>query len=427
MPNSLHRQATAWIGGLLLVLLLSAGAGVARATEEEETRALWVVRTSLRSPESIRRLVTQARDSGFNTLIVQVRGRGTQFFLDGSEPRAAELSGQPPEFDPLATVLQEAHAAGLQVHAWINAFYVWSERTLPPWPEHIVNARPDWLMVHRSGRRVAIGDHEGLFTCPSHPGVRRHLRDIFLDVARRYDVDGLQFDFIRYPGPQFCYCVGCLARFRQWIDPQLSPAQRLRMARRLDRLAYPKALPAQWQQWRRAQVTSLVRWIYQDVKMVRPEVIVSAAVIPWGSYRRDFRASSAYASVGQDWYGWMRAGILDAVAPMTYQTSPAVFRNWVRGVRRDHPRFPIWFGIGAWLSKPEGAAAKIREAQRAAADGWILFSYTAITRNGTDDRYLRDVAQRIQGSRPKLESSRAGSRTETRSARSTPRAGQRTE
>src|SRR5437016_2700716 len=127
--RSFHSRSSALVRGLLclacLLLAFSAPAGT-RASEDEETRALWVVRTSLRSPESVRRVVAQARENGFNTLIVQVRGRGTQFFLGGSEPRAEELAGEPPDFDPLATVLREAHAAGMQVHAWINSFYVWS-------------------------------------------------------------------------------------------------------------------------------------------------------------------------------------------------------------------------------------------------------------------------------------------------------------
>jgi uncharacterized lipoprotein YddW (UPF0748 family) len=396
-----NQRAAGLIGGLFWLcgfLLCLAAPRAARATAEEETRALWVVRTSMRSPEAIHRMVAQARANGINTLIVQVRGRGTQFFVGGSEPRAAELEGQPAQFDPLATVLREGHAAGMEVHAWINSFYVWSDRARPPWPQHIVNAHPDWLMVHRSGRRAAMGDREGIFTCPSNPAVRQHLHDIFLDVARRYDVDGLQFDYIRYPGPDFCYCSGCLRRFREWAEPRLPAAQRARLSAKRDRLAYPKSLPALWQQWRREQVTSLVRWIHHDVKALPRSVVLSAAVIAWGGYARDFRASSAYASVAQDWYGWMREGILDAVAPMTYQTSVSAFRSWVSGVRRDYPSFPMWFGVGAYLCHPDSAAAKIRETRRADADGWILFSYTAVTHEGADDRYLRALTQKLGGS-----------------------------
>src|SRR6516164_11063250 len=79
-----------------------------------ETRALWVLRTSLTAPASITTLVRTAREQGFNTLLVQVRGRGDAYYASALEPRAADLSHQPASFDPLATVLAEAHQAGLR-------------------------------------------------------------------------------------------------------------------------------------------------------------------------------------------------------------------------------------------------------------------------------------------------------------------------
>jgi len=374
--------------------LPAAPAGAPRIAPAE-VRALWVVRSSLTSPAAIRTIVAQARDNGYNTLIVQVRGRGELFCAGGLEPRASELAGQPAEFDPLEQIVREGHAAGLQVHAWINAMFVWSRPQPPACPDHIVHAHPDWLMVNRAGRKVAIGDKDGLFTCPSHPEVRQHLHDVVLDVARRYDVDGIQFDFIRYPGADYCYCMGCLTRFKREANRALPPALRASLARRPGRLVYPQVLSRRWAAWRREQITSLVRWISRDLKALRPSLIVSADVIAWGGYNPDFHESAAYATVGQDWYGWLREGILDVAVPMTYQTSTAAFRRWVRGVRRDLPKATVWFGIGAYLCSPRGSAAQIAEARAAGAAGWSLFSYSAVTREGRDDAYLRALRAHV--------------------------------
>src|SRR5262245_4540523 len=70
-----------------------------------EVRALWVVRTTLTSPDKIRAMVKAAADSGFNTLIVQIRGRGDAYYNSRVEPRATELKDQPASFDPLAVTL----------------------------------------------------------------------------------------------------------------------------------------------------------------------------------------------------------------------------------------------------------------------------------------------------------------------------------
>jgi len=77
-----------------------------------EVRALWVVRTTLTSPEKIQRMVESAASNGFNTLIVQVRGRGDAYYRSRWEPRAAELKDQPADFDPLATTIDAAHKRG---------------------------------------------------------------------------------------------------------------------------------------------------------------------------------------------------------------------------------------------------------------------------------------------------------------------------
>ena len=79
-----------------------------------------MLRSSVASAESIAALVRSAKRHGFNTLFVQVRGRGDAYYLGGPEPRAAELTRQPAAFDPLAQVLETAHAEGLRVHAWVN-------------------------------------------------------------------------------------------------------------------------------------------------------------------------------------------------------------------------------------------------------------------------------------------------------------------
>ena len=83
------------------------------AYSEGEVRALWVVRTTLTSPEKIRLLVNSAADNGFNTLIVQVRGRGDAYYKSRVEPRAVELKDQPQDFDPLAFTITEAHVQSL--------------------------------------------------------------------------------------------------------------------------------------------------------------------------------------------------------------------------------------------------------------------------------------------------------------------------
>ena len=123
MPHALPRRALAAIAASLILIISPVRA-------QDEVRALWVVRTTLTSPSAISTMVAAAQHGGFNTLLVQVRGRGDAYYQRGIEPRPASLAAQP-DFDPLATVIAKAHEAGLQVHAWINVNLVASAAELP--------------------------------------------------------------------------------------------------------------------------------------------------------------------------------------------------------------------------------------------------------------------------------------------------------
>src|SRR5262245_64272376 len=108
------RSSSPWLLVRAIVLCVFYAGTSFTAAAPEQTRALWVTRTTLSSPESIRQMVAAAQAGGFNTLLVQVRGRGDAYYQPTIEPRANELAGKP-GFDPLATVLEDAHAAGMKV------------------------------------------------------------------------------------------------------------------------------------------------------------------------------------------------------------------------------------------------------------------------------------------------------------------------
>ncbi len=229
----------------LIALVVAAPAATPAETAgapRPEVRGLWVVRSSITSSEAIAKVVADARAAGINTLIVQVRGRGDAYYRSRWEPRSEALAGQPAAFDPLAEMLEKAHAAGLQVHAWLNTHLLGNLDELPAHPDHVYNRHPDWLAVPRRAaaelyaleptdpryreRLVAASKEdrselEGVYTAPSHPAVKEHVYNVFMDVVERYDVDGVHFDYVRYPSPDFDYSRTALERFRASVEPTL--------------------------------------------------------------------------------------------------------------------------------------------------------------------------------------------------------------
>ncbi len=364
-----------------------------------EVRALWVVRTTLTSPEKIRAMVESAKRNGFNNLIVQVRGRGDAYYRARWEPRAATLKDQPADFDPLALTITEARGAGLKVHAWVNTNLLANLDDLPADPAHVYNARPEWLAVPRAvaaelystapadpryrarvveWSKANRGELEGVYTAPAHPAVREHIYSIWMDLLERYELDGLHFDYVRFASPDFDYSRTSLERFRAWLEPRLSASERrlLDGALKSDPLAAADAYREQFADFQREQVTALVERIYHGVKKRRPTMLVSASV-----FAND---ENAHARRFQDWRRWLALGILDVVCPMAYTPDTETFRKQIEVAKASAAANGrrVWAGIGAYRIKADSTVEKINAARTLGADGIILFSYDSTLNKG---------------------------------------------
>jgi uncharacterized lipoprotein YddW (UPF0748 family) len=417
-----------WLRRGLLALGILAGVwaapfGVAQArvsrvaADATEIRALWVTRSSLTSPGSIAALVRTAREQGFNTLLVQVRGRADAYYTSDLEPRPADLARQPASFDPLATVLSEAKPAGIRVHAWVSVNLVSSAVELPAAPDHLVYRHPEWLMVPRAiaqelvrldpanpgyvGKiarwtRGQLDTVEGLYASPLPPAAAAHTERVITDLARRYDLDGVHLDYARYPNQQFDYSRAAIAEFRTDIRPRIAADARRELDAQSDAdlFAYPDRFPAEWKAFRRARLTALVARIRQGVQAARPKALLTSAVFP--------DSQDAFDERMQDWRGWLGAHLVDAIAPMAYTQESARFAEQIAAARDIAGGGLVWAGIGAYRLTPAQTIEHIQAARRLGAAGFVLFSYDSLTgpKPPASD-YLATVSRAaFAGSRP---------------------------
>lgn len=403
MSRSLRRV---WISGalsLMLVLALVAARPAASPAPNDEVRGLWVLRSSLASARSIQQMVQTAQRAGFNTLLVQVRGRGDAYYDSRIEPRAVEIEDAPGSFDPLALTLTLAHAAGLKVHAWVNVDLVSSATSLPRARTHITARHPEWLMVPRAlanalrtepadtpaylgqitrAVRAQSDQVEGLYLSPVLPASRDYTASVIRDLVSRYELDGIHLDYLRYPNEQFDYSASTLAAFRADAAATVTTATRDRLDQltRTNAAAWPDALPGPWMQFRRDRLTLLATALRTTALSARPGISVSVTVAPNADDARDGRL--------QDWRQWARAGIVDALCPMIYTTNPEEFATAVSRVKSDAGSAAVWAGIGAFKLTPARSAENLRAVRRAGMAGVLFYSYDSLSSGAAPSNYF---------------------------------------
>ncbi len=323
-----------------------------------EFRGLWVdaFQPGFKNSNEVRQLVADARKAHFNALLVEVRKRGDAYYKSTLVPRALDISE---DYDPLADLIDQAHSGNprLEVHAWTVMYPVWnSERTSPFQQSHVLNQHRDWLMKNNRGE---TWDGYNYQLDPGHPSVQEHLFRMAMEIITAYDIDGLHFDYIRYPGSSWGYNHAALRRHQKIYGTT----------------GVPDPSDPAWSQFRRDQVTALVRRIYLNGIAMKPHIKISAATIahaPGISSDTQWVSSAAYGSVMQDWVSWMKEGILDLNIPMVYfrQTlNPRDYWYWNVFAKNHAYQRQVAIGVGAYLNTASNALYQFRMTRMATADG----------------------------------------------------------
>lgn len=244
--------------------------------------------TMLTQQQELCQILDKYKECGINTVFLQTRVRGSVIYPSKIEPWDVALTGKfdkDPGYDPLAFAIEECHNRGLELHAWIV--------TIPSFKIAVAK---------QMGKRCLIKTHPSMlkklldtyYLDPGLPETADYIADICREIVRNYDVDGIHFDYIRYP---------------EFTNPFPDGATYKKYGGKT-----PKA------EWRQQNITNIARKSYKAVKSIKPWVRMSCA--PVGKFQDLSRFSSkgwnALKTVHQDAEGWLREGIMDMLCPMMY-------------------------------------------------------------------------------------------------------------
>ena len=318
------------------------------AQPKYEIRATWLTtlggmdwpRHKATSAEGIRRqqqelcnILDRLKEANFNTVMMQTRLRGDLIYPSAIETFPEALtgkSGKNPGYDPLAFAIEECHKRGMELHAWIVTIPAGNNRQVKLLGKHSVVKK----------YRQICKQHDGAwFLDPGHPKTADYLSNIVREIVTKYDVDGIHFDYIRYPENAH------------------------RFPDRDTHRKYGKGKDLKL--WRRENITNIVRRLYSEVKQVKPWVKVSSS--PVGKFKDTSRYSSlgwnAYETVYQDAQGWLKEGIHDALFPMMYFKDNHFYPFVLDWKENDNGRW-IVPGLGIYFLSPKEKDWPLEEMSR---------------------------------------------------------------
>ncbi|AWN24702.1 hypothetical protein DKM44_14165 [Deinococcus irradiatisoli] len=334
-------------------------------------RGLWVdaFGPGLKTPAQVAQMVSDAASLGVNTLFVQTIRRADCFCNRASVPRATD-SDLAPDFDPLADVLKLAHAQGMRVFAWASVTGAGNAAAPNTSPQHVlkthgpaagteswVNRRPDGSYLQGSDIWLDAGI----------PQAAEYMVQSLLSVVRNYDVDGIQLDRIRYPdGGDWGYSPQALARYRSETGAKGTPL----------------ATDPAWIDWKREQITALVRRVVLETRRLKPQVWISAATITYGAPPADlkgFQKSRTYSDVLQNWPAWTQEGLIDLNVLMNYKQDLVPnhiqwFDDWNKFALSVRGKAEVAAGTALYLNSPEISRRQMQRALGAGL-GWVGYAY----------------------------------------------------
>ncbi|SFS58913.1 glycoside hydrolase family 10 protein [Marininema halotolerans] len=369
-------------------------------TTSAEFRGFWVdaFHDGIKTAAQVDQLLSDVQTAGANAVIVQVRRRGDVYFNRALEPRTQDPS-LTPGFDALDDLIKKAHALqpSIEVHAWLATLPIWNSATPPLSSDHVFNqhgpmatGRDYWLMDRKDGLNRSGADY---VLDPGHPDAVEYTVEQYLNVVREYEVDGIHLDLVRYMGEDWGYNSISVARFQAITGY----------------VGLPGETEESWKEWRRQQVTHLVRKVYLKSLAIRMNIKISAAVIAWGKgpvTMDEYHMSAPFQQVMQDWVGWLQEGIIDLMIPMNYDREHVAeqklwYDQWIEWEKDHQYQRLIAAGPGIYLNAMDGSFAQIERARITSVGGKrlagiSLYSYAVTNKDGQDNLlFYQQLKQRL--------------------------------
>ena len=287
---------------------------IASRAQTQPIRGVWVTNVAsqaLRSEANIQGVVDQCVRHGVNTICMVVWNAGKTMYPSAVTEKYIGLRQDTTYrgFDPLKTMIDRAHAAGLKVYAWFEYGFAYAYK----------DSSTVWLKKypHWAGRNVNghLLQKNGFYWWNAlHPGVQGMMTELVTEVVRNYAVDGVQGDD-RLPAmpSEGGYDETTINAWKAEHNGAAPPAS---------------AQDSAWRQWKADRLSAYGKSLYTAVKSIRPGCKVSWApsIYPW-----------ALENYLQDWPAWLAGGYADDIMPQLYRYDIKAYEKILKELQAQVP------------------------------------------------------------------------------------------
>jgi len=330
----------------------------------------------LSSREEISGLIDFSKKAGITRLYVQVyRANQSWFPSKVADPAPYEACLKNVSEDPFALLIKKANAENIEVYAWLNLLSLSQNKEAP-----LLKKYGNSILTRNLKVKKRLEDYlidEQYFLEPGDPRVRKELSAMVGELVSAYPaLDGVLFDYIRYPdkNPRYGYTEANIKRF----------------AKATGSVSIKETDPA-WQEWKRSQVTELLKELAAKARSIRPGIRV--ATTGCAPYAR------AYYEAFQDWQSWLSRGLIDGVTAMTYSQDIAAFKRYVLDAKRRSADFAkVDIAVGAYnlTDSPQKFIREFEFCKEAGASSCVIFHYGSILKEPSISGFLTATAKQTK-------------------------------
>ncbi len=293
------------INNLYLIQLMLGDLEGAMITDKAvEERSVWY-RSNVKSDEDVLAVIQKCVEYNINAIYLETWYNGKTVGMT-ENPLIQHYTAQHGDYDALEGFIRIGHEHGIQIHAWVENFFIGTTSQQESDPEHISNHNDSWILLDKDGKGYYVSPEYGnfIFLNPQNRECRDFVLSVYRELLENYDIDGIHLDYIRYPEhngkADFGYNADTIKAFQDEYGHKGNPKTYVSGTQQY----------RDWIQFRRDVITSFVKEVNDLVKEIRPEVWITAACYP--------SLSDSPNNIYQHAAEWVKLGYIDQVFSMTY-------------------------------------------------------------------------------------------------------------